>query len=115
MKTREDTLAGRSQWVAEPDRPLNSFPVACLGGSAGGLRAYTEVLREIPPDSGMAVVVVGHVRRGATRMPQILTKSTSMPVQMITSGLRIEPNHVYVIPANQDLTLRDGAFQLSPL
>jgi len=92
-----------------------SFPVACLGGSAGGLRPHTEVIREIPPDAGLAVVVVNHLRRTPTQLPKILAGNTSMPVQLIKSGLKLQPNHIYVIPPNRDLTLRDGAFRLRPL
>jgi two-component system CheB/CheR fusion protein len=94
---------------------LNDFPVACLGGSAGGVRPYSEVIREIPPDAGLAVIIVNHVRRSQTQLPQILARDTSMPVQMITSGMKLERNHVYINPPNHDVTLRDGAFQLSPL
>jgi len=102
-----------------PDRAstnsLRGFPVACLGGSAGGLKPYTEVVREIPPDAGLAVVIVNHLRRTQTRLPQILAGNTSMPVKLIRSGLRLQPNHIYVSPPNRGVTLQDGAFRLSPL
>src|SRR6266404_161392 len=101
--------------TASSTTSMDDFPVACLGGLAGGLKPYTEVVREIPPDAGMAVVVVDHLRRTRIQLPQILATNTSMPVQLITAGLRLQPNHVYIIPPNKDLTLRDGAFQLSPL
>ena len=93
----------------------DSFPVVCLGGSAGSLKAYAAVIREIPPDSGMAVVVVSHLRRAPTNLPQILARHTTMPVDLITSGLKLRPNRVYVIPSNHELTVRDGAFHLNPL
>jgi len=91
------------------------FPVACLGASAGGLKAYTEVIREIPSDAGLAVVIVNHLRRAPTQLPKILGEKTSIPVKLITSGLKPQPNHIYVIPPNRNLTLRDGAFRLDPL
>jgi two-component system CheB/CheR fusion protein len=92
-----------------------SFPIACLGGSAGGLRPYTEVLAEIPPDAGIAIVIINHSPRRASRLPHILANYTKMPVGMIEPGLRPEPNHVYIVPPGHDATLKDGVFQLSPL
>jgi two-component system, chemotaxis family, CheB/CheR fusion protein len=108
----------RSPNVPDGGMSTNSargFPVACLGGSAGGLKPYTEVIREIPPDAGLAVVVVNHLRRTPTQLPKILAGNTSMPVQLITPGLKLRPNNVYVIPPNRELALRNGAFQLNPL
>jgi two-component system, chemotaxis family, protein-glutamate methylesterase/glutaminase len=42
------------------------FPVVCVGGSAGGLDAYKRVLRNLPADMGVAIVIVNHLRTGAT-------------------------------------------------
>jgi two-component system, chemotaxis family, CheB/CheR fusion protein len=93
----------------------DNFPVVCLGGSAGSLKACAAVVREIPLDAGMAVVVVSHLRRAPTNLPQILARHTTMPVDLITSGLKLRPNRVYVIPSGRELTVRDGAFHLSPM
>ena len=92
-----------------------SFPVVCLGGSAGSLLPLRKVIREIPADSGLAIVVVNHRRRAPTRLPEILASHSALPVELIASGRRIQPNRVYVIPPNCDLTMRAGAFHLSSL
>jgi two-component system, chemotaxis family, protein-glutamate methylesterase/glutaminase len=93
-----------------------AFTVACLGASAGGLDAYKRVIRGIPADAGMAIVVINHMRRRIqVTLPEILTKETSMPVQLISEGMLLERNHVYVFPPNCDLTLHDGAFHLETL
>ncbi len=92
-----------------------SFPVVCLGGSAGSLLPLRKVIREIPADAGLAIVVVNHRRRAPTRLPEILAGEFALPVELIVSGLRIQPNRIYVIPPNCDLTMRDGAFHLSTL
>jgi two-component system, chemotaxis family, CheB/CheR fusion protein len=91
------------------------FPIVCLGGSAGSLPAFTEVLREIPVAAGLAIVIISHRRRGWTELAEILAKNTSIPVVLIESGLKIQNNHIYINPPNHDVTLKDGAFQLSPL
>lgn len=94
---------------------INDFPVICVGGSAGGLDAYTRLLRHLPVDLGAAIVIVNHHRMVATQLHQILPGFTKMPVELITEGLNIRPNHVFIIPANRDLHLRHGQFALEPL
>lgn len=91
------------------------FPVVCVGGSAGGLDAYVRLLKHLPSDMGVAVVVVNHVRASATLLHEILPRSTNMPVELITERLLIRPNHVYVIPEQRDLHLVDGEFRLMPV
>jgi two-component system, chemotaxis family, protein-glutamate methylesterase/glutaminase len=91
------------------------FPVVCVGGSAGGLDAYTRLLRNLPADMGVAIVIVNHLRTVSTLLHEILPHSTAMPVKLITEGLVIQPNHVFIIPAQHDLHVLDGEFQLKPI
>ncbi len=92
-----------------------NFPVVCVGGSAGGLDAYTRLLKNLPADMGVAIVIVNHLRTVATRLHEILPHFTSMPVELITEGLLIEPNHVFIIPSQRDLHVLDGEFRLKPI
>lgn len=91
------------------------FPVVCVGGSAGGLDAYTRLLKHLPPDMGVAIVIVNHLRTLATLLHKILPYYTEMPVVLITEKLNIEPNHVFIIPEKQDLHILDGEFRLKPI
>jgi chemotaxis response regulator CheB len=91
------------------------FPVVCVGGSAGGLDAYTRLLRHLPADMGVAVVIVNHLRTVATLLDEILPKHTEMPVELITERLSIRPNHVFIIPEQRDLHVLDGEFRLKPI
>jgi two-component system, chemotaxis family, protein-glutamate methylesterase/glutaminase len=91
------------------------FPVVCVGGSAGGLDAYTRLLRHLPADMGVAIVFVNHLRTVATRLHEILPKYTEMPVELITDRLLIEPNHVFIIPEKRDLHILDEEFRLEPI
>jgi chemotaxis response regulator CheB len=92
-----------------------SFPVVCVGGSAGGLDAYIRLLRHLPTDLGVAFVIVNHLRTVATRLHEILPGYTTMPVELISEKLRIEPNHVFIIPENRDLHVLNGEFRLKPI
>ena len=92
-----------------------TFPVVCVGGSAGGLDAYTRLLRHLPCDMGVAIVIVNHLRHVATLLHKILPNCTQMPVELISEGLVIRPNHVFIIPPQRDLHVRHGEFCLKPI
>jgi two-component system, chemotaxis family, protein-glutamate methylesterase/glutaminase len=91
------------------------FPVVCVGGSAGGLDAYTRLLRHLPADMGVAIVIVNHLRTVATHLHEILPNYTKMPVELITERLLIQPNHVFIIPESRDLHVLNGEFRLKPI
>jgi len=91
------------------------FPVVCVGGSAGGLDAYIRLLQCLPADMGVAIVIVNHLRRVATSLHEILPRYTEMPVELITEGLVLQPNHVFIIPAQRDLHVLNGEFRLKPI
>jgi chemotaxis response regulator CheB len=91
------------------------FPVVCVGGSAGGLDAYIRLLKNLPADIGVAVVIVNHVRKFATLLHEILPQYTKMPVLLITEKLDIEPNTVFIIPEKRDLHVLNGEFRLKPI
>jgi chemotaxis response regulator CheB len=92
-----------------------NFPVVCVGGSAGGLDAYTRLLQHLPADMGVAIVIVNHLRTVATMLHEILPRYTKMPVELITEKLLIQPNHVFIIPEQRDLHVLDGEFRLKPI
>jgi len=92
-----------------------SFPVVCVGGSAGGLDAYIRLLKQLPADMGVAIVIVNHLRKVATMLHEILPNYTEMPVELITERLDIKPNHVFIIPEKRDLHILNGEFRLKPI
>jgi chemotaxis response regulator CheB len=89
-------------------RAPEDFPVVCVGASAGGLQAYVTLLQHVPVDLGIAVVIVNHMRSAATTLHKILPRYTTMPVELITERLVIEPNRVYIIPENRELHILEG-------
>ncbi len=98
-----------------PSDDSRNFPIVCVGGSAGGLDAYTRLLKHLPSDTGAAVVIVNHLRHVDTRLHQILGNYTEMPVELISERLVIQPNHVFIIPSARDLHVLDGEFRLEPI
>ena len=94
---------------------MSSFPIVCVGGSAGGLDAYIRLLKNLPPDMGVAIVIVNHLTQVATQLHEVLLRFSSMPVVLISNGLMVEPNQVYIIPSNRDLHVENGCFHLRPI
>jgi two-component system chemotaxis response regulator CheB len=95
---------------------MKHFPIVCVGGSAGGLDAYIRLLKNLPPDMGVAIVIVNHITTVPTQLHEVLPHFTPMPVELITQKLRIEPNRVFIIPSNRDLHVdEDGEFRLQPI
>jgi two-component system, chemotaxis family, protein-glutamate methylesterase/glutaminase len=94
---------------------VKNFPIVCIGGSAGGLDAYTRLLQNLPSDLGVAFVIVNHVRTVATYLHELLPRHTEMSVELITERLDIQPNHVFIIPENRDLHILEDEFRLLPI
>jgi two-component system CheB/CheR fusion protein len=93
---------------------ITPFNVVGLGASAGGLEAFEVFFHHMPPDSGMAFVVISHLYPGhASILTEILQRTTSMRVVEIEDQTQVEPNTVYVIPPNRDLAIFHGILQLS--
>jgi two-component system CheB/CheR fusion protein len=90
-------------------------PVVGVGASAGGLEVFKLLLADLPAGTGFAIVFIQHLDpTHRSMLTDILTRATTMPVSEAADGMRVEANHVYVIPANVDLTLADGALKLAP-
>ena len=94
---------------------IKRFPIVCVGGSAGGLDAYIRLLKHLPADMGVAIVIVNHITIMPTQLHEVLPRYTTMPVDLITERLQIEPNRVFIIPANRDLHVSKGVFLLKPI
>ena len=94
---------------------MKHFPIVCVGGSAGGLDTYIRLLKNLPSDMGVAIVIVNHITQLPTQLHEILPRYTGMPVKLITDQLSIVPNHVYIIPSNRDLHVDGEDFRLAPV
>ena len=91
------------------------FAIAAIGASAGGLQAFTQLLRNLPDDIGMGFVLIQHLAPDHdSRLSEILQKTTRMPVNQAQEGMKIVPNNVYVIPPNTLMTLDQGLLKCEP-
>jgi two-component system CheB/CheR fusion protein len=97
-------------------RAAVGFPIVGVGASAGGLEAFTILLKHLPLDTGMGFVLVQHLDPvHASALTQLLSRATSLQVREVTNDLRVERNKVYVIPPNTNLGIAQGVLKLQPL
>ena len=91
------------------------FPIVAIGASAGGVEALRTLFRSLPPDTGMAYVVIQHLSPfHESLLPEIIGAETQMEVHKVTDGMKPEPNKVYVIPPGTSMGIEGGVLHLSP-
>ncbi len=96
------------------DQSDDKFLVVGLGASAGGIHALKEFFRGVPKESGIAYVVILHMSpEHESKLAEILQITSLIPVTQIKEREKIEPNHVYVIPPDQNLAMADGHLTLT--
>ena len=85
-----------------------------IGGSAGALDAYKMLLRAIPPDIGMAFVIISHMSPTThSLLAEILSRHTKMPVNVASMTMPILTNNVYIIPPDSDLSIENYTFKIT--
>lgn len=110
VETRE---AGDERKAGSSYRRGVRFPIVGIGASAGGLEAFEAFFKNMDPNSGMAFVLVQHLDpTHRSILSELIGRFARMPVEEATQGVEVEPNHVYVIPANRDLAILNNRLQL---
>jgi hypothetical protein len=88
---------------------MADFPIVGVGSSAGGLEALQKMFSAMPTDSGLGFIIAAHLDpTQKSHMTELLSRCTKMPVVQIENSIKVEPDHVYVIAPDQELTIRDG-------
>ena len=99
--------------ASEPDGN-RSFLVVGLGASAGGIQALRNFFSNVPARTGMAYVVILHLSPDHdSRLAEVLQSASAVPVTKVERRVRVEPDHVYVIPPNKSLEINDGHIDIS--
>jgi two-component system, chemotaxis family, CheB/CheR fusion protein len=89
------------------------FPIVGIGASAGGLEALDLFLRNVPPASGIAFVIVQHLEPTQKDfMVELLQRSTAMKVTQVKERTVVHPDCVYVIPPNKEMSILHGVLHL---
>ncbi len=96
------------------DDRMDRFPIIGIGASAGGLQALQAFFDNMPPENGMAFVIVQHLDPNhESILADLLQHHTLMHVFQVKDGMQVEPNNVYVVPPNRDMALFHGTLILT--
>ena len=115
-EAREESSKPITMKPSRKERPAQAddVPVVAIGASAGGLEAFNELLSHLPTDTGMGFVLVQHLDpKHESMLTELISRSTSMPVVEVQDGMRVQANHVYVIPPNASMTIQDHTLHLT--
>ena len=89
--------------------------ITAIGASAGGIESFTELLEHLPADTGMAFVLIQHLDpKHESGLTNLFSRKSSMAVKEVKDGMRVEANHVYVIPPNAMMSISNHTLSLSP-
>ena len=115
-KTKPATsIAGSGNGNAKesPNATARTLPIVGLGASAGGLEALKSFFAEVAENSGMAYIVVVHMNpKQPSILPDLLQKVSRIPVAIAKDGQSMEPDRVYVVPPDKEISLFKGKIQL---
>ncbi len=107
------TMSTASRFKPAKSAVTKSFPVVGIGASAGGLEAFTQLLSHLPAQTGMAFVLVQHLApKHKSALPDLLARATRIPIAEVKDGMQVEPDHVYVIPPDTNMTISDAKLHL---
>jgi two-component system CheB/CheR fusion protein len=106
----------KSENEASQKPESDDFLVVGIGASAGGIQALKEFFANVPADSGAAYVVILHLSpEHESRLAEILQTTAPIAVSQIIERVKVEPNHVFVVPPNQSLKMVDGHIVVEPI
>ena len=86
-----------------------NFLVVGLGASAGGVQALRDFFSHVPAETNMAYIVILHLSPDHdSQLAEVLQSASLLPVTKVERRTRVEPDHVYVIPPNKSLEIKNG-------
>src|SRR3982750_895557 len=97
----------------ENERPTTGRIVG-IGASAGGLESLEQLFSSLPPDTGMAFVVIQHLSPDfRSLMDELIARHSEMPVVVVEDGTKVEPNHIYLLPPRKEMIVRNRTLMLT--
>ncbi len=113
MKRKRDKIGSEEGGEGSKSSEAKIVSVVGIGASAGGLEAFSELLRNLPAQTGMAFILVQHLDpHHSSQLVQILSRETTLPIEEVTDGELLQPNRIYIMPPNREMTLEKGALRL---
>lgn len=110
-----ESILPEKSFAVEMYQNENLFHIVGIGASAGGLEAFSNFIKAIPANTGMAYVIVQHLDPNhESLLTELLQKVSSISVTEVSDNIKIEPDHIYVIPSNKIMVISEGSLQLTP-
>ncbi|MFA5824068.1 MAG: chemotaxis protein CheB [Thermodesulfovibrionales bacterium] len=114
LSNRSKSKPPAAEYADEEKRPVSGCPVIGIGASAGGLEALELFFTHMPPDAGIAFVIIQHLDpKHKSIMDELLKRRTTMRVLQAGDGVALEPNSVYLNQPDKDVGIFNGTFQLT--
>jgi two-component system CheB/CheR fusion protein len=111
---RNDAATSRAVSATPHPPGILPFLTIAIGASAGGLHAFTTFLDNLPPDTGMAFVLIQHLDPiHKSLLVSLLAPHTAMPVMEAADGMYLAPSTVFVIPPDATMTIEGGRLLVS--
>ncbi|MBV5315946.1 MAG: PAS domain-containing protein [Prolixibacteraceae bacterium] len=105
----EKTMVSDSGQLPEEIAGHSPTYYVAIGASAGGLEAIEAFFTNMPPNSGLAFIVIQHLSPDyKSLMVELLSKKTFMPVHRAEDNMPVLPNNVYLIPPKKNLSIFHG-------
>ena len=115
--TKRKDLSDRSKSsppALEETKPVSEFPVVGIGASAGGLEALGAFFAHMPPNAGIAFVIIQHLDpKHKSLMDELLKRHTSMSILQAEDGVTLAPNSLYLNQPDKDVGIFNGKFHLT--
>jgi two-component system, chemotaxis family, CheB/CheR fusion protein len=93
---------------------MSSSRIVGIGASAGGLESLEHLFSALPPDTGMAFIVVQHLSPDfRSLMDELIARRSTMPVTIVDDGMEVQPNHIYLLPPRKEMVIRDHRLVLT--
>ncbi len=97
-------------------KTILNFPVVGIGASAGGLEALQEFFKNMIPTPDAAFVIIQHLSPDyKSYMNELLSRYTSIKIEVVTDGMALKSNHIYLIPPKMNMTIFHGVLYLNEL
>ncbi len=115
MNKKTDKIGSKKRIARSKPAESKIVSVVSIGASAGGLEAFSELLKSLPVQTGMAFVFVQHLDpHHSSQLVQILTRETTLPIKEVTDGDLLRPDQIYIMPPNREMTLEKSVLRLWP-
>jgi two-component system, chemotaxis family, CheB/CheR fusion protein len=115
MKKSKPTETTSVRRQSPASAPADDLSVVAVGASAGGIEAFTELVRNLATDTGLAFVFIQHLDpTHQSILSVIVGKETKMPVTEVTDGLQVAANHIFIIPPNAMMSISGNTLELTP-